>query len=82
MSVISIKATIECDECGQQFRVDLDESDIPPEGWSLWDEAEDAVRGAIGYEEIAPNGNGNLCSVQNGKMLCHKCTVVADNLDD
>lgn len=44
MSVLSVTAAIECDECGAHFRVDVDTA-RRTDGWSVHDYAEDAVRG-------------------------------------
>jgi hypothetical protein len=69
-----MKSTVECDECAGRFVVVHDAAYAPPAGWSLWDVAEDAVRG--GYFE-----GGSIfasCSVQDGKMLCAPCTKKAD----
>ena len=75
MSVISIKSAIECDGCGARFAVDHDPAYKPPSGWSLWDVAEDAVRG--GHVDGASIFDGS-CSVQDGQTLCIPCTQKAD----
>lgn len=77
MSVIKIRAYIECDECGAQFSVGMDPTDKPNKDWSLWDMAEDAVRGSVEYEDKLWQ-YGLVSSVQNGKMLCKDCTTKAD----
>lgn len=66
MSVVNITATIECDECGTQFTVALDESYVPPPGWAVFDIAVDAIRGTL-WE-----------SVENERHLCRTCTHKAD----
>jgi len=75
MSVVSIQSVVSCDNCGATFKVDHDPAYCPPEGWSLFDVAEDAVRG--GYVHGSSIFDGS-CSVQNGSMLCIPCTRAAD----
>ena len=77
MSVIKIRAYIECDECGAQFSVGMDPADKPNKDWTLWDMAEDAVRGSVEYEDKSWR-YGLVSSVQDGKMLCKDCTTKAD----
>ena len=74
MSVHKITATVDCDNCGKRFTVELDPADKLPEGWSLWDEVEDAVRGGV----ATGNPMGESTSVQDGKMLCAECTRERD----
>lgn len=50
MSVVSIVAKVECDDCGYRFRVHLDAAYKPPDGWSIWDVVVDLVRGGVGDE--------------------------------
>lgn len=71
MSIVLVRATIECDGCGRHFHTDLDEAYKRPEGWTLFEEAEDMVRGGHCYE-------GGICSVMHGLHLCPKCTGVVD----
>lgn len=79
MSVLSISALIECDECGVHFATDMDAARTVPTGWSMWDAAVDTVRG--GYVNGASVFDGS-CSVQDGRMLCIGCTRKADAEDD
>lgn len=72
MSVTCILATIACDSCGAEFRVELDPAYNPPAGWSIWDVAVDAVRGGV-----EADGTGST-SVQDGEMLCSSCTKERD----
>jgi len=81
MSVIKIRAFIECDECGAQFSVALDPADPTPDGWTLWELAEDAVRGSVNYEDKTWH-SGLSSSVQNDKMLCKDCTAKEDAKDE
>jgi hypothetical protein len=77
MGVIVIKATVECDGCGQRFRSDLDPGDNRPPNWTWHDLVEDAVRG--GNQSEAMNGTSiGLTSVQGEHMLCPKCTRTVD----
>lgn len=73
MSIVSIRAAVECDECGRRFKVDLEEAYQPPAGWSLFDCAVDAVRGGVAHDL----GEGST-SVQSGRALCVHCTREAD----
>lgn len=79
MGVYWIRAHIRCDECGAGFAVDLDAAHKPPAGWSLWDVAEDAVRGGQVFGKSIFDGS---CSVQQGRMLCIPCTRAADAEED
>jgi hypothetical protein len=76
MGLPFIKGGIECDGCGERFDVDLDAAYKPPASWSLWDVAEDAVRG--GHVSGKCSLFDGLSSVQDGKMLCIPCTQKAD----
>jgi len=78
MSVIDIKAKVDCDECGAVFKVYLDPSHELAKSWSLWDEVENTVRS--GTE--SSYGPLKSTSVQEGKMLCPACTVAADALHE
>lgn len=70
MSIVSVRASVECDCCGSPFSVALDESYVPPKGWSIFDVAVDAVRGSSEYR-----GPGlTSSSVQEGNQLCAICT--------
>ncbi len=77
MSVRWIKAQIECDECGTRFQVELEESSITPEDWTLFELVEDVVRGGIGGDNPLKGS-----SVQEGKMLCSNCTEKADKKNE
>lgn len=81
MAIVNIRATISCDACGREFRVEMDPASKVPAGWTLWDDAQDAVRGG----SIVPEKGqdildvlGSSCSVQDDKMLCGDCTRAAD----
>lgn len=81
MAVIEIMAKIGCDGCGRQFTVEMDPGRGPTEGWSVFDYAEDAVRGGVIVTPHGSSRSGELpgsCSVQDDKMLCGTCTRVAD----
>lgn len=80
MSLIHIRAHFNCDECGSQFSVGLAADYEPPDGWCLFECAEDAVRGSCDYEDKLQRG-GVASSVQDEKHLCSKCTERADEED-
>lgn len=65
MSVKDIKASIECDGCGQIFKVDIDTADT---GCVM-----DLVVEAIKDDFL-------LSSVQHDLHLCQDCTRIADRL--
>lgn len=73
MSVLVIIATIECDECGKRFRVEIEAAakPWPRENGTAFDLAENAVRGGGTTE-------GPACSVRAGQMLCGDCTKDVD----
>ena len=75
MSILLIKATVDCDGCGKQFHTELHNSDELPTGWTLFELAEDYVRGGTCCE-------GGMCSVQQEMHLCPHCTTIADNIGD
>lgn len=74
MSLVVILAHISCDRCGERFEVDLDAAYKPPADWTLWDCAEDAVRGGVSLHDNFLKST----SVQNGQMLCPTCTRKID----
>jgi len=72
----SIKATFNCDCCGKDFTVRVDPAYVPPVNWSLYDIAEDSIRGGNGYE--GPGDKGYWGSVEGDKQLCAECTKKGD----
>ena len=70
-----IKARFSCDDCGTEFLIAIDPASQPPEGWSMFDMAEDAICGWLDYEdghdEDEPGGGG---SVEDDRHLCRRCT--------
>lgn len=77
MSIELIKALFNCDGCGCQFSVLIDNAQKVPDGWDLYDIAVDAVRGSIGYQDRTQKQGSS--SVQDDKHLCAKCTRAADD---
>lgn len=75
MSIVIIKATVECDACGKQFHTELHNDAKLPEGWTLFELSEDYVRGGVCTE-------GGMCSVQADMHLCPACTTKADAIGD
>lgn len=75
MSIVVIKATVDCDGCGKQFHAEMDNADKLPEGWSIHDLATDYVRGGNCAE-------GGMSSVQHDMHLCPQCTVIADSIGE
>ena len=81
MALIEIRARFRCDDCGREFSVQLDPVDKPPTGWSVFDVAEDAIRGGAGY--IGPDVTGSVqksdtISDKDNKHLCGTCTEKTD----
>ncbi len=80
MPIQSIRVTAACDVCGITFSVAIDEADVLPQGWSIYDVAVDAVRGGVEYRDCRAEHlcRGVASSVQQGLLLCRECTVDAD----
>lgn len=72
MSILNVKATIQCDGCNEQFTVDLDRAKM------LTVSIDDYVW------EIVADSNGAMVgpSVQGSHLLCEKCTKFIDNVYD
>jgi hypothetical protein len=81
MSLINIIATIDCDECGKRFSVYLDPADRVPSEWTLFEKAEDEVRGGTSIVLDKDTDPLASTSVQKGKMLCTICTEEEDKND-
>jgi len=75
MSLKSIVATFECDGCGKKMEVPLDLAHMRPKGWALFDEAEDALRGAV--EVRSATGPELTPAVVHGLHLCSACEAIA-----
>lgn len=76
--IVEIEAKFSCDDCGTEFVVGLDPAiDLPP-GWTLYDAAEDAVRGGSEYRD----GHGRADAVgsvgDDGRHYCDRCTRKRD----
>ena len=84
MPVRTIRAYVECDQCGLQFSVAIEETSSCPLEWSMYDMAIDAVRGSLEYEEVPLQGGrlsgliSKSSSIQNGQILCAECTRIED----
>lgn len=70
MSLVVVRAIFECDGCGTQFKVDMKSEGMRPKGWSLFEEAEDYVRGGCGSD-------GSMPAVVHDMHLCHECATIA-----
>jgi hypothetical protein len=68
MTLMSIKATFECDGCGTQFKVDMDAARKIPSDWCVMDEAIDQLRGGV------------MMTVVHTLHLCDECTAVASKI--
>ncbi len=69
MSIVCVRATFECDGCGEQFKIEMDAAKMRPKGWTLMEEAEDYVRGGCGTE--------GMPAVVHRMHLCHDCAGIA-----
>lgn len=82
MSLYKIEAVFTCDGCGCQFKVELDAAQPARKGRTFFDIAVDEVRGGsctvIAASKHLNWANVGMCSVQNDKHLCPKCTREAD----
>lgn len=76
MSVDLITATIGCDGCGKQFKVEIGNTwRVGRHFKTMFDVALDAVRAGF-----IRSGSEGCCSVQaDNRTLCGPCTTVADN---
>lgn len=79
--IVDIKAKFSCDECGTEFIVSIDPPYEPPAGWSMFDVAEDAIRGGQDYEDGHEPQSDYIGSVQDDRHLCGRCTRKADQED-
>lgn len=70
MSLVTVRATFDCDGCGTQFRVDMKPEAMRPKGWSLFDEAVDYLRGGCGSD-------GGMPAIVHDMHLCHECARIA-----
>lgn len=77
MSIINIKATVECDRCAKRFEVELDPA-TKTYGAQLFDYVEEAV--AIGYH--SEFGELRPTSVVGDAMLCDSCTAATEGDPD
>ena len=86
MTLVNAKAAFSCDGCGCEFQVELDTAYPFKKGRTIFDEAVDTVRGGICEVTAAPKhlrwANVGMCSVQNDKHLCPRCTREADDKED
>jgi hypothetical protein len=69
MSVRLVKATIECDACGELFKVDLDPAEKVDSQTTIMDRIEEAIKDDF-----------LISSIIDDLQLCQKCTKVADNI--
>lgn len=79
MALIEIRAEFRCDSCRRTFSVAIDPAPPVPEGWSMFEKAEDALRGSLDYKgPYDDNGTLGATSFQNDMHLCGPCTHEAD----
>lgn len=72
-----IESQFSCDDCGTEFIVKLDPVWTLPDGWSLFDIAEDAIRRGLSYSDAAEYvvGRDSYCGRvdADGRHLCRRC---------
>lgn len=71
--LIEIQAKFSCDDCGTEFSVTVDPALVMPTGWSVFDVAEDAVRGGFGYEDAHEPRSSYVGMVEDDRHLCGRC---------
>lgn len=77
--IIEVKAKFACDDCGTEFFVPLDHAYEFPQGWSVFEAAEDAIRGGIGYEDATENTQPAYAGCVDGcRHYCAACTRKID----
>ncbi len=62
--LVEILARFQCDVCGKEFPIEIDPARNPPAGWSIFEVAEDSIRGTALH-------NGGM--VVDGNHLCDQC---------
>lgn len=77
--IIEIKAKFACDDCGTEFVVSLDPASEAPQCWTLFDIAEEAIRGGFEYRDEFERP-GAIGSVRfDGRHYCDRCTLKHDS---
>jgi hypothetical protein len=87
MTLRWLRAAWQCDGCGKDFVVAIDQGRAIPQGWDLMEVARDAIRGGeavtqTGKHTSHTSGILGSCSVQADMNLCPDCTRVADDIGD
>lgn len=78
-----MRAAWQCEGCGKDFIVVIDQGRSIPPGWDLVEIARDAIRGGECVEIIdkyrcKTTGIANSSSIQDGVHLCPECTHIVD----
>lgn len=76
LTLMWVKAAIECEGCGKPFEVFLDPGDLDP-GMDLHDLAREAV---VNGNKAATEGTGHT-SIQGDYVLCRACTKRCDEFE-
>jgi len=77
--IVSIKATFECDRCGNQFRVTIDPAFTPDvRAFCPMDFAENALRNGYGHEDADGKLTDDVASMDRKKHHCQVCTRKLD----
>jgi transcription elongation factor Elf1 len=78
--IVEVTAKFACDDCGTEFENSIDPACEPPDCWSVFAVAEDAIRAGRNYRDATEERNGNgMGSVgDDGRHYCDRCTTLRD----
>lgn len=71
--IVEVEAKFSCDECGTEFVLSLDPAYSPPNGWSVFEIAEDAIRAGRQYSDGAGVTSGLGGVDGDGRHYCDSC---------
>lgn len=77
--IVEIEAKFACDDCGTEFVVSLDPASQAPRGWTVFEIAEEAIRGGSEYRDgfERPGAIGSVSI--HGRHYCDRCTLKHDS---
>jgi len=82
MSLMHVRATFRCDGCGRAFMFEITPDTKLPADWTLFEEAEDCLRGGSFLAYVGEKRSGRrehlFSSLQSGHHLCPDCTSRID----
>src|SRR6202021_1028775 len=84
MSLMHVRATFRCDGCGRAFMFEITPDTKLPADWTLFEEAEDCLRGGSFLAYVGEKRSGRrehlFSSLQSGHHLCPDCTSKIDEV--